>query len=206
MKGLYKRLLTLKLVLYAITLTHGQPQFIPNIPTPTVANLGTFGEIPVGLFTGIPQVHIPLHTVKAGKYELPISVDYHLANVRPSTQSGSLGLGWSLMAGGYISRAVRGVYDERSDHYGFYENYSKMANMTYSQFADHTSNHLYGDDPMAGNCYELCADEFTFSFCGYSGSFYMNESGSWTVVSDDDIKVEFDPNSGFASLNSSHPV
>ena len=190
------------LVLGTYSLVYGQPQFVPNIPTPTVASLGTFGEIPVGHFTGIPQVHIPLHTIKTGNYELPVSVDYHLANVKPSTQCGNLGQGWSLMAGGYISRTVRGVYDERSDHYGYYENYSNMADMTHSEFVDHTVNHLYGDNPQAGNCYELCADEFSFSFCGYSGTFYLNESGGWTVASDDDIKVEFSSSTGFTNLSS----
>lgn len=177
----------------------GQPQFLPNVPTPTVASLGTFGEIPVGHFTGIPQVHIPLHTIKAGNYELPLSLDYHLANVRPSTQCGELGLGWSLTAGGYISRTVRGVCDERSDNYGYYSHHSKMENMTHDEFVNHTVNHLY--NTSGGSSYELCADEFSFNFCGYSGFFYLNEIGNWTVVSDDDIRVEFIPSTGFVSLS-----
>lgn len=104
-------------------------------------------------------------------------------------------MGWSLMAGGYITRTVRGICDELcgSDNigHGFYYHSSKMKTLSNSSFSQMTRDKLRGDD-----YFELVADEFSFSFCGYSGTFYYNENGGWTVVSDDAIKVEFNPTLG----------
>ena len=69
--------------------------------------------IPVGHYTGVPDISIPLYNVQIGDYELPISLSYHLASVKPTTAPGILGAGWSLKAGGYIARSVRGRTDEK---------------------------------------------------------------------------------------------
>jgi len=45
--------------------------------------------------------------------------------------------------------------------------------------------------------FELSADEFSFNVNGHSGLFYLNPDGDWTVISDEDIVVEFDPSTGF---------
>ncbi len=90
-----------------------------NIQSPEVANLGTYGQIPVSQFTGIPNISIPVYNIKVGKYSFPLSISYHLASVKPQNQGGCLGLGWNLMAGGYITRTVRGgIYDEQCEANG----------------------------------------------------------------------------------------
>lgn len=172
-----------------------------DVPSPEVSSLGTYGQVPVSPFTGIADISIPIHTVKAGNFSLPITASYHTANVKPNKTQGPLGLGWTLMAGGYIARTVRGYYDEKMDSqgvaHGFYGHASKMKNVTQSSFSEMTRDHFVSGDDY----YELCADEFSFSFCGYSGNFYYNENNGWTVVSDYDIKVEFNPANGFVSFN-----
>lgn len=40
-----------------------QVREIRNAPSPEVANLGTFGSIPVGLYTGTPNISVPLYTI-----------------------------------------------------------------------------------------------------------------------------------------------
>lgn len=171
-----------------------------NIPSPEVANLGLYGQIPVSHFTGVPDISIPLYEIEVGSLNMPITANYHLSAVKPNTIPSSLSLGWSLMVGGYITRHVRGAYDEIMDSngngHGLYTHYAKLKNITYSQFDTHMS---YLNDN--NEWYELSADEFSFNFCGYSGNFYYNENGGWTVVSDQDIKVEFSPVDGFATLN-----
>lgn len=179
----------------------GQNFPILNVPSPEIANLGQYGTIPVSLFTGVPDISIPLYEVRTGNYSLPISVSYHLASVKPNSQPGCLGMGWSLIAGGYITRTVRGMYDEQcqSNGYapGFYAHASKMKGITPEQFRERTLQ----DSQSASDYYELCADEFSFSFCGYSGNFYYNENGGWSVVSDQPIQVEFNPQMGEGFIN-----
>ncbi len=187
-------------LLLPISITCAQNQPIHSVPSPEIASLGLYGQIPVSHFTGVADISIPLYDVKVGNFSLPLSFCYHTASVKPNITPGPLGLGWSLMAGGYITRTVRGVYDEKMDSqgraHGFYAHASKMKNITQQEFTNHTQNHLEGDE-----FYELCADEFSFNFGGYSGNFYYNEDNGWTVVSDYDIKVEFDANDGFVSFN-----
>ena len=180
----------------------GQVREVKNAPSPEVANLGTFGSIPVGHYTGTPEITVPLYTMKVGKLSLPIQASYHLANVKPHTPPTSLGIGWALSAGGYIARRVNGVQDEKetsiasiNNKAGFYFNHDKLKMIKQSSNVEQKFqqlSHLSGDD-----WYELAADEFSFCFNGYSGTFFMDEDGLWKVVSDDNIIVEFDEINGF---------
>ena len=100
-----------------------------NVQSPEIANLGLFGTIPVSHYSGTPDISIPLHDVKIGNYTLPISMSYHLAAVKPDSQYGCLGMGWNLIAGGYITRSVNLIYDEKQSTqgvgFGFYTHYNK---------------------------------------------------------------------------------
>ena len=183
-----------------VYMAYAQIKPIYNVPGPEVANLGQYKTTPVNYFTGVPDISVPLYTIRIGNYTLPLAANYHISSVKPTTAPGCLGLGWSLMAGGYISRSVRGIYDEKMGKdgkaHGFYGHSGKLKGMTAADFDEHVRNHSEGDD-----YYELCADEFTFNFCGYSGTFYYNEDGGWTVVSDQEISVEFDSKTGFVDFN-----
>ncbi len=177
-----------------------------SVTCPEASELGEYGAVPVSHYTGIPNISIPLYEIRVGKYTIPVSADYHLASVRPNDPPGTLGLGWTLMAGGVISRSVRGVYDEKKGTAGvgngFYwhtADLKKVSEEGVQSFDQQTKDCLQSE--TSEGWYELSADEFSFNFLGYSGNFYINEDGGWTVVSDCDIKVEFDPKTGFAGVN-----
>jgi len=178
---------------------------LENVASPEVSSLGIYGEIPVSLFTGTPQISIPLYEIKMGHTIVPISADYHIGSVKPNIQEGCLGLGWSLVTGGYITRNVRGTYDEKCDKNGYASGYYahsyKLKDITPEKLLEHTK-HLTDEDK---EYYELSADEFSFNFCGYSGNFYYNENKSWTVASDQPIRVLFDENDGFINLSQLRP-
>lgn len=179
----------------------GQVKEVRNAPSPEVANLGTFGNIPVGHYTGTPNITVPIYTMKVGNVSIPIQAMYHTSNVKPHTPPSCLGIGWSLYAGGYIARNVKGVQDEKetySTNAGFYFNHNKIIqieNSTNISQALKEYTHLSGND-----WYELSADEFSFSFNGYSGTFFLDKNGHWQVVSDDNIKVEFNEQDGFKTI------
>lgn len=193
------------LILAALPVRAQWSEPVYSAPSPDVATLGTFGQVPVSLFTGTPDISVPIYDVTAGDFSFPITLSYHLASVKPNLPPGNYGLGWSLSTDACISRTVRGVPDEKMDSqgvaHGFYGHCSKMQDITPEGFAVMTATGLQSS-AQQNNWYELSADEFAFSFNGYSGNFYLNPDGGWTVVSDDDIKVEFNPLSGgFLSLS-----
>ena len=71
-----------------------------------------YGEIPIGYQTGVPNISIPLYTIKSGDIEIPITLSYHIRNVRPGYDVNEIGLGWTLNIGGQISRTICGAPDE----------------------------------------------------------------------------------------------
>jgi YD repeat-containing protein len=80
-------------------------------PTPTVAALGKYVDAPVSLYTGTPEISIPIYEITAGNYKLPISLSYHAGGFRVSEESSWVGLGWSVIGTGVISRTIRHIAD-----------------------------------------------------------------------------------------------
>lgn len=81
-------------------------------PSPDAASLGRYGEYPVSMNNGLVNISIPLYEINTGKLSLPISLTYHAGGVKAYDIASSAGLGWSLNAGGAITRAVLGKPDE----------------------------------------------------------------------------------------------
>jgi hypothetical protein len=80
-------------------------------PAPNAASLGKFFETPVSLYTGIPEINIPLTSIQEGEISLPVSLSYHAGGIKVDEVASSAGLGWSLNAGGVITRSTRGLPD-----------------------------------------------------------------------------------------------
>jgi hypothetical protein len=80
--------------------------------SPEAGSLGKFSEVPVSKATGIPNISIPLHAIEKGDINLNISLSYHSGGNRVDEIASRVGLGWSLNAGGMITRTVRGLPDD----------------------------------------------------------------------------------------------
>ena len=80
------------------------PDLVP--PSPQAAQFMRYGEIPVGHTTGVPQIDIPIYTLKTGWIDIPISICYHASGFRSKEIASPVGLGWVLNAGGLISRSI----------------------------------------------------------------------------------------------------
>lgn len=180
---------------------------IPDVKSPNVSNFETYGNVPVNLFTGTPNISVPIYTLQSGSIQVPINLSYHPSNVKPAVQPGWVGFGWSLNPGGVITRKVNGTRDEHyvslggnhalypsyypfpSPHNGI-ESGSEIINNSSSWDSENTlKNHI-----IPGNnstIYDYMADEFNFSFNGYSGKFiYSGPTKGWQIISDQKIKVE----------------
>ncbi|AOW20768.1 hypothetical protein LPB138_08800 [Urechidicola croceus] len=195
----------------------------PNITSPNVSNLGTYGNIPINYFTGKPNISIPIYTLNSGNIEVPIELSYHPDNVKPKSQPGWVGFGWNLNSGGSITRQVRGHMDE---FYGSYWNNIHLYS-AYYPYPDGLSppldNVLHGSDRINGPSNwadtstlldylswnqnypfqsDILADEFSFNFLGYSGKFfYSGENKGWQVISDHHLKIELVEGEEFLEKN-----
>ena len=65
-----------------------------QLHSPNAAELGRYGKAPVDYFTGVPSIVVPLTSVHAKGYELPVELRYHAeATGRSSIRDGSASAG-----------------------------------------------------------------------------------------------------------------
>lgn len=145
------------------------PKVIP--PSPNASSLGKYGDIPVGLYSGIPNVSIPLYTVNLGEYSLPISASYHSQGLKVEEKSGDIGLNWSLNAGGVITRTVRGHADESATGYWYF---GSLTN-------EYISSDLANGQIFCKGEIDAQPDLFYFNFNGYSGKFVIDNTPNHIV-------------------------
>src|SRR5580658_6627908 len=77
-------------------------------PSPNAQGFQSYDDNPVALYTGLPSVAIPIYIVKCGTLTVPISLSYNSNGFFPLQDAGWVGLGWTLNAGGAVSRIVEG--------------------------------------------------------------------------------------------------
>jgi hypothetical protein len=158
-----------------------------SISSPTAASLGKYGDIPVSYHTGIPQIGIPLYTVKAGPISLPVGLNYHASGLKVMEPASWVGAGWSLDAGGVITRTVMGQPDERGTNMGSVE--------TNGHFSDYGYNNYFyqsGQEDWLGftaGRKDGEPDLFFFNFGGYTGKFYFRDDRTPVLVPQQDLKI-----------------
>ena len=96
------------------------PSTIANVaipPSPEASALAQYSEIPVAHYTGVPQISLPLASLSGRNLSLPVSLSYHASGIRVDQVASREGLGWSLNAGGVITRTVNGGPDELNGYF-----------------------------------------------------------------------------------------
>ncbi len=189
------------LILYRLVLmgqqANEQQEFMNVIPpSPNASELGKFIEHPIGYYTGIPNISIPLHTIKAKGIEIPISLSYNASGIRVEQIASWIGLGWSLNAGGIITRTVRGLPDDRYEPYqdvnnkggkgylysgSIYDNLTSTNDQIKTIAAKDVSEGLFDSEP----------DMFYFSFLNYQGKFIFDNTGKARLVQQNDFVVSY---------------
>lgn len=82
------------LLMNALTIFgQGPSKLIP--PSPNASSLGKYGDIPVGNYTGTPQIGMPIGEAKGKSLSVPISLSYHASGIKVDEVASQVGLGWS---------------------------------------------------------------------------------------------------------------
>ncbi|SNR16242.1 RHS repeat domain-containing protein [Tenacibaculum jejuense] len=205
---------------------------LPNVvpPSPTVANLMKFEEVPVEMYTGQPSISIPLFSKGLdGGLGFSASLSYNTSGVRIDERSGWTGTGWSLFAGGVISRTVMGIHDEAREvnvvgdgapgdvgsfHSGYYDQvkflYDFQSGVNDSrnvlgpgllEYQEFLWNTTYGIQN-----FDYQSDLFQFNFMGYSGRFIIVNDNNTLVPkllsSSQRVKIELDYDRSSYEINS----
>ena len=80
--------------------------------SPSVNAFQTYNFLPVNLYTGRIDLSIPLYEINVGKINIPIFLSYNSSGIKVDEISSSVGLGWSLNAGGNIVKIIKDLEDE----------------------------------------------------------------------------------------------
>lgn len=156
------------------------PRILPN--GPNSASFARFEDYHVDLFSGLPQISIPLYTIDVNGLKVPISLDYHASGIKITDFPSWVGAGWNVMAGGQIRRKLMGQPDEEENGY--------LSNQT-KDVADINTNTYDGINYLNGvnnGNIDTQADIFSFNIPGKSGKFFLNRDNNY-----DPAQLPFSP-------------
>lgn len=157
-------------------------KFLPNIvpPSPTAGELGKFGNVPVGLFTGAANISVPLITFKTKDLESPISLFYGSNGIKVDEVASNVGLGWNMNFGGVITRTVRDRNDDTETSVYGPEDLGALTEAERVQFYK-----AAGQDNA-----DTERDIYSFNFNGNSGKFVYDKNGIPVLVNNQKIKIQ----------------
>jgi YD repeat-containing protein len=168
------------------------PVTIP--PSPVAAALGKYGDWPVNNYTGVPQISLPLFNVGTSSIKVDISLSYHAGGVPVEDVGSWVGLGWSLNAGGVITRTVKGFPDELPNGFANITNIRYKGNsMPASYDVTNNSDDALAFSGIANGNYDSEPDVFSFNLGGKSGRLYLNASNQFTTPTYNEVKVSRNP-------------
>jgi len=166
-----------------------------NVPTPNAASLGQYGDIPVNYFNGLASIGVPIWETKCSGQSIPINLSYHGGGIKADEHPGTCGLGWTLLAGGAITRKVNTGPDEYvcavpslPQYQGYYYTGGKLTDNSWSSFnflLSAKTDYPSGNNPSFIDDGE--PDEFSFNFLNHSGKFFLDENKVWHVASSDNL-------------------
>lgn len=172
-----------------------------NPVSPSAYEFMKYGDIPVGEYTGVPNISIPIYTVKMAGLTIPVDLTYHAAGVRVSEEASWVGLGWNINVGGSITQIVNGM-----DDFGYYQSRFDIKPSVFDnvpQGADGNCTVIiagydelsHDNDPLIPYQYlsgyeDSEPDIFKFSVLNWSGEFVLDwVANSYTCLSDKNIVV-----------------
>lgn len=187
---------------------------LPNVfpANPKAFEFLKYTEVPVGKYTGVPSIEVPVYNIRAKGLDIPISVSYHSNGFRVSEEAGWTGLGWTLQTGGSIVQVVNGF-----DDFGWYrhrdnelDGLASACNVPATTFdnAGAADFLLTNNPPKAGfgamgmlypyswnsqltdGLRDIKPDVFKFNVLGYSGEFLLDwENETFKCISDHQVKI-----------------
>ena len=163
-------------------------------PSPTAAALGKYGDYKVNGSSGVPGISVPLLEVKGTSMSVPISLSYHGSGNKVADYASWVGLGWSLNAGGVVTRSIYGesdnsvtglhaLYDQGFDPVGF--------------DPDTDPDDYVFFEAVADNGWSADPDRYSFNVMGLSGQFYVDHLNEIHLFSDQDLEIEIVAGTGF---------
>lgn len=180
MKSKLKVAFILVLIKFSSLLAQDYKQYPTLVqPSPSAYSITRYGDIPVSMFTGNPNIEIPIFTIQAKDFEFPIVLKHHGGAIKTDEMASNVGLGWSISSTAAVSRSIRGLPDEC--HFGFSsleqhvidQIVGIMSEDTYPSMEELERRQRLYEDYYFGSR-DITSDIYYFSFNGINGKIYFN--------------------------------
>jgi len=181
------------------------PKIIP--PSPNAAAFAKYGDIPVNTYTGVPSVSIPIVELRSRSITVPISLSYHTGGIKVFEEASRVGLGWTLNAGGVITRTIAGQDDFDANLFNYHapgspvpatpNDYPAAKLRTFNiqeqcKIVGIPGNPNYSS--VLAEPYDLMPDQYSYNFMGYSGKFFLKKDRTAVIGKKEKIEVSVDAN------------
>jgi len=160
---------------------NAQPSFANVIPPPPeAAAIEKFVDQPVDLYRGVPQINIPIWNIKQKGISLPISLNYHAGGIKVEETPSWVGAGWGLLAGGSITRTIKGAPDDANTGFASTNNIVPVCPN------DYTYDTYYNAEQGSP---DWEPDVFSYSCPAGSGKFVLDQQGIVHQIPQTNLKI-----------------
>ncbi len=117
MKNFFKLLITLLAVLVPLGL-YGQNEgadmqkMVQIPPSPEASGFIEYGKTDINYHLGRPNISVPIYNHQGREMSLPITLSYSASGIKTQQMASNVGLGWTLITGGAITRIKLGMADD----------------------------------------------------------------------------------------------
>lgn len=189
-----------------------------QLPTPENMRSNQVGQSKINHAYGMSSFGVPIHVLKEGDIEVPISINYTGSGVRVEDVASRNGLGMSISAGGSITRIVRdkpdeGYRPEKPSSFSIGVTFGNLqVGITTTPLTSYMkSSHIYNLAPafvfMGGwfyngkpqydstktnpNIFDHAPDIFVIDIAGKIIRFLFDENNQIQVLNGEDVKIEY---------------
>ena len=160
-------------------------------PAPEAASAVKYVDVPFLHCMGVAQLDIPFYTLKGNELSIPLGLSYFSGGIKLDEIAGVAGLGWTLNAGGCITRTVMDQPDEFSSN-GFHHH---MPSDTMLEKLIDSDNHdndksLYVEN-ISRHHIDAKLDRYSYNVCGLSGTFVIKDDGQVFQLSGDGVRISY---------------
>lgn len=159
-------------------------------PSPEPASIVKYADVPFTHSTGMAEYDIPFYTLQGRELSIPIGLHYASGGIKLDEIAGVAGLGWTLQAGGCITRTVMDMPDEYESFRLHHEMPSGELLDNLEAMVDTASAFNYLRDNLWHRI-DSSLDRYNYSVCGLSGSFVITDDGGVFQLSGDGVLIEY---------------
>ncbi|UPT71077.1 MAG: hypothetical protein M0D53_01275 [Flavobacterium sp. JAD_PAG50586_2] len=161
-----------------------------TMPSSQAYQITKYGDVNINESSGRVTTSVPLRPFKVGNLEVPLRLSYVGNGVKVNQLTTWTGINWTLEAGGAITRIVKDEPDEKV----LTRLMPDLASIELLDLGEGSPN-IPVILPWLQNPIESTIDTevdvFQFSFCGHSGSFFLNANMQPILTNrDSNMKIE----------------